>query len=117
MPMKIRVANCFSASILSLATTAVVMAAQPQYEIVNLGVLSGGTARRAYGINNLGQIAGQSNQTGGATVSVLWENNVISRVIDMHATGLPVGYSGVGAVALRRRPLLTSFPEIRLPRV
>ena len=81
----------------------ITLAAPVQYEITDLGTL-GGPRSYAYAINNLGQIAGESN-TGIATYAFRWDAGQMTALTgssgntyarDINNAGLVVGWAMVG---------------------
>ena len=56
----------------------------PQYSIVDLGLLPGGTFAEAHDVNNRGQIVGSGDNAAGNFRAILWENG---QVIDLGTLG------------------------------
>lgn len=54
-----------AAAILGAVTSPLVRAGTPEFTILDLGVLSGGTFSEAYGINNAGRVVGRARDTSG----------------------------------------------------
>lgn len=73
--------------------------------ITDLGVPTGGTYASAYGINNLGQVAGMSSNASGALAPILWTSGTWVGIPNYDPSGLliPVKINDAGDMILNEK--------------